>query len=104
MASVEALITVSVVYSPDAGEVRECVLSLKQGSTLECALNAALASGLLGDGVSIASDAPVGIWGRTCPRSSLLRDRDRIETYRPLSLDPKDARRLRSGRPRRSLC
>jgi uncharacterized protein len=99
MASAEAagLIQVSVVLSPKAGELRECVLSLSAGSQLEDALNAAVGSGLLGQGVLIAPDTAVGIWGRCCARSTPLRDRDRVEVYRPLLLDPKAARRLRLG-------
>jgi uncharacterized protein len=93
MASVEMPITVSVVCSPQAGEVRECVLSLPAGALLQDALNAAQ---LLGEGFLIASDAAVGIWGRICERSALLRDQDRVEVYRPLLLDPKAARRLRA--------
>ncbi len=38
---------------------------------------------------------PVGIWGRLCERDDVLRDRDRVELYRPLQVDPKEARRLR---------
>lgn len=37
----------------------------------------------------------IGIWGRVRPLSTLLRERDRIEVYRPLTVDPKEARRLR---------
>ena len=37
----------------------------------------------------------VGIWGRLKPLSELLRDRDRVEVYRPLKVDPKEARRQR---------
>ena len=34
-----------------------------------------------------------GIWGRLVPREHPLADGDRVEFYRPLELDPKDARR-----------
>ena len=34
-----------------------------------------------------------GIWGREVDRSTLLKDGDRIELYRPLSIDPREARR-----------
>jgi putative ubiquitin-RnfH superfamily antitoxin RatB of RatAB toxin-antitoxin module len=37
----------------------------------------------------------VGLWGREVPLSTRLRDRDRVELYRPLQVDPKEARRLR---------
>jgi putative ubiquitin-RnfH superfamily antitoxin RatB of RatAB toxin-antitoxin module len=35
----------------------------------------------------------IGIWGREIDRSALLRDGDRIEVYRALELDPREARR-----------
>jgi len=38
----------------------------------------------------------VGIWGRLVERSDMVRDGDRVELYRPLAMDPRDARRLRA--------
>lgn len=35
----------------------------------------------------------VGIWGNVASRNAALRDGDRIELYRPLPIDPRDARR-----------
>lgn len=37
-----------------------------------------------------------GIWGRPVARQHRLKDGDRVELYRPLLRDPKDARRLRA--------
>ena len=37
-----------------------------------------------------------GIFHRRCSQDALLRDGDRVEIYRPLLIDPKDARRLRA--------
>lgn len=43
---------------------------------------------------------PVGIWGRPVERSERLRNGDRVEIYRPLEVDPKEARRQRAtGKP-----
>lgn len=36
---------------------------------------------------------PVGIWGKCVERSETVRDGDRVELYRPLVTDPRDARR-----------
>jgi hypothetical protein len=36
-----------------------------------------------------------GIWGRRFGLDHPLRERDRVEIYRPLRCDPKEARRLR---------
>ncbi|SFB90915.1 RnfH family protein [Pseudoalteromonas denitrificans] len=38
----------------------------------------------------------VGIWNRTCKLNAKLKHGDRIEIYRPLIADPKDARRRRA--------
>lgn len=35
----------------------------------------------------------LGIWGRPVERSQRLRDGDRVEIYRPLQMDPREARR-----------
>ena len=42
----------------------------------------------------------VGIFGRICDRNTVPRDGDRIELYRPLACDPKEARRERVRRAR----
>ena len=42
----------------------------------------------------------IGVWGRIKPLETILRDRDRIEVYRPLTVDPKEARRLRYKKAR----
>jgi putative ubiquitin-RnfH superfamily antitoxin RatB of RatAB toxin-antitoxin module len=95
MASADArpLLTVSVAYSPRAGEVDEIELQLEPGATVADALRA---SGLQARHPGLALDAlPVGIWGAFCERDAVLRDRDRVELYRPLRVDPKEARRRR---------
>ena len=43
-------------------------------------------------------DLSVGVWGRRCALAAGLRDRDRVAIYRPLTVDPKQARRLRYKR------
>jgi putative ubiquitin-RnfH superfamily antitoxin RatB of RatAB toxin-antitoxin module len=35
----------------------------------------------------------VGIWGREVARERVVKEGDRIEIYRPLQLDPREARR-----------
>lgn len=39
------------------------------------------------------SELQSGIWGHLVTRERVLVDGDRVEIYRPLQLDPKDARR-----------
>jgi hypothetical protein len=42
----------------------------------------------------------LGIFGRRVAADAALADGDRVEIYRPLALDPKEARRRRAGRQR----
>lgn len=47
---------------------------------------------------------PVGIWGRVTARDRVLADGDRVEIYRPLQIDPREARRqlARAGKTMRT--
>lgn len=85
-------IAVSVVYAAEDGLFQRS-LRLPVGATVESAL---CASGLL-DRFRI-DDLPerVGIYGQRCPLDTRLADGDRVEVYRWLRVDPKDARRLRA--------
>ena len=71
-------------------------LTLAPGTTIEQAI---AQSGVLQDipGIDLAVQ-PVGIFGKKRPLDTVLRDRDRIEIYRPLLADPKDSRRRRSAK------
>jgi putative ubiquitin-RnfH superfamily antitoxin RatB of RatAB toxin-antitoxin module len=66
-------------------------LTLAEGSTLRDALQA---SGIEAPGLDLAT-CPVGIFGKKKTADTVLRDGDRVEIYRPLVADPKDARRRR---------
>lgn len=88
---ITSTVDVVVAFSPLAGQVERIALSLPAGSTVADAL---AASGLL-ERHPQAGGLSVGIWGRKTERSAVLRDQDRIELYRPLQCDPKEARRLR---------
>ena len=84
---------VSVVFSPRAGVTDEVELLLEPGATVADALRE---SGLRERHATLDLDtAPIGIWGALCRREDRLRDRDRVEVYRPLQVSPKDARRRR---------
>jgi uncharacterized protein len=41
-----------------------------------------------------------GVFGKSRPLDAALRDGDRVEIYRPLAVDPKEARRRRARTPR----
>lgn len=64
----------------------------------------AAARRLAGEGAaSIPWDsAAVGVFGVQCRRADGFRDGDRIELYRPLKRDPRERRRERVQRERRS--
>jgi hypothetical protein len=46
------------------------------------------------------SECAVGIWGRLAERGRRLRQGDRVEIYRPLTRDPRDARRALAAQGR----
>ena len=95
MARVEPppMLAVTVAYSLRAGVVDEVVLSLAAGATVRDAVQA---SGLVTRHPNVDfSEMRVGVWGKLRLLDDLLRDRDRVEVYRPLTVDPKEARRLR---------
>lgn len=39
----------------------------------------------------------IGIFSKPCKLDTILRDKDRVEIYRPLIADPKEVRRKRAG-------
>lgn len=87
-------IRVEVVWVPVPHDVRRIQLTLPAGAT---ARNAVQASGLLAEFPGLG-EASVGVWGRSCDGDQPLRDLDRVELYRTLTVDPKEARRLRHRR------
>ncbi len=94
-------LAVCVAYSPRAGEVDEVQLELPAGATVQDALNQ---SGLLQLHVDIdVTAARIGVWGKLRALDHVLRDRDRVEIYRPLLVDPKEARRLRYRKHRERI-
>lgn len=89
-------IVVELVHAPGPHQLRRLQLTLPAGATVADAL---LASGW-GDLLGAATDdgLRLGVWGRSCTPQTLLRTHDRIELYRPLLVDPKEARRQRYRR------
>lgn len=86
-------IAVVVAYSPGPREVDLTELTLPAGATVHDALQA---SGLLARHPDIdLATHKVGVWGRLRPLDAPLREGDRVEVYRPLKVDPKEARRQR---------
>ncbi len=90
---------VEVVYCPGPGRVDLVSLKLPPGASVSDALTA---SGLLQRHALARGELRVGVWGRMQDIAVPLRDRDRVELYRPLTVDPKEARRLRYKRATRA--
>ena len=87
-------IHVEVVYALPA--TQEVVgLDLAAGSTLRQAVDA---SGLMAKHPEIdPGKAKFGIYAKLAKGDTVLRDRDRVEIYRPLIADPKEVRKQRAA-------
>lgn len=86
-------IRVEVVYA--LAHVQTIIeLELEQGARVAQALEA---SGLR-EQIGELCGYPVGIWGARAAIDTPLRDGDRVEIYRELTADPKQARRRRAGK------
>ena len=90
---------VEVVYCPQPGRTDRVSLHLNEGASVQ---DAVAASGLCQRHALAEGTFEVGVWGRKQPPQTTLRDRDRVELYRPLQVDPKEARRLRYKRAKRA--
>ena len=91
-----------VVALPARQEVIE--LELPEGATLGDAVAAARVAERFPE-LDVAA-LRYGIWGELREPGATLRESDRVEIYRPLAADPKEARRARAAltraRPARS--
>lgn len=91
------MVGIEVCYAPPppAAPLR-IALQLVAGTTLAQALEASGIEAMM-QPQSIAA-CKLGIWGKLKPSDTVLRERDRIELYRPLVADPKEARRHRAAK------
>ncbi|MGA9855879.1 MAG: RnfH family protein [Gammaproteobacteria bacterium] len=91
-------IQIEVIYaSPDAQY--QVTLRLSAGTTANAALEA---SGLLNKFPEIdLRRQRIGVFGRLVKPDYVLQDGQRLEIYRPLTHDPKQARRERAARAKR---
>lgn len=91
----DAMMTVQICH---ATPQRQILLQLQvpAGSTLRQAI---VTSGILQQLPELVLDQlQVGVFGKIKSLNSALRPYDRVEIYRPLRVDPKDARRQRANR------
>ncbi len=87
-------IMVEVAYAHNERQ-KLIAVKLPCGSTAEDAIRR---SGILGEFPEIdLAQNKIGIFSKACKLDTLLRDKDRIEIYRPLIADPKEVRRQRAA-------
>jgi putative ubiquitin-RnfH superfamily antitoxin RatB of RatAB toxin-antitoxin module len=91
--SEQPTIHIEVVYA--LPQVQMLVpLTVPEGTTVEEAIRL---SGLLEKFPEIdLASAKVGVWNKATELTTVLREKDRIEIYRPLIADPKEVRRKRA--------
>ena len=90
----DRVITVEVVYAGTESCIRRHRLELREGNTVICAVESCAMALSLPPGA--VDPTRLGIFGRKVTPDQLLHDGDRIEVYRPLVLDPMEARRRRA--------
>ena len=95
------MITIAVAYATPHRQV-EISLSVPENCTVALAIQR---SGLLQQfpGI-ILGQAAVGIYGDRVALDDLVREGDRVEIYRPLQRNPRQARLARVGINARSKC
>ncbi len=86
---------IEVVYATPHREII-IALQLRRGST---ANDAIARSGILQRAPDIdLTKNKIGVYGKIVAMDYQLNQYDRVEIYRPLSIDPKEIRRLRAGK------
>ena len=81
-----------VVATPDRQEL--VALTVDEGATVADVI---AASGIESRFPELPMhEMPAGIWGKAVGRDSEVREGDRVELYRPLQIDPREARRQRA--------
>lgn len=92
-------IRIKVVVCQSASEVQIVQLRLPAGSCVSDAVQQCQQTHfpeLLAQ--LAAEERSVGVWGKKTAKTTILKDGDRLEIYRPLVVDPKESRRLRYRR------
>jgi len=88
-----AEVRIELAYSPAPRQVALLSMTVAPGTSV---LQALRASPWLSQFPEIdLQSVTVGVWGRRVPLSHGLREGDRVEVYRGLKVDPKEARRVR---------
>lgn len=88
------MINIEVIYAL-RDQQKSVRLQLEDGCTIKDAVER---SGLLAEFPEIdLAKNKLGIWNKLAKPDAALRDRDRVEIYRPLIADPKEVRKQRAA-------
>jgi putative ubiquitin-RnfH superfamily antitoxin RatB of RatAB toxin-antitoxin module len=87
----EREITVELAYGTTEQQVL-LTLQVPAGTTVGQAIEQSTLQALFGN--EDLSGYPTGVWGKLVARERELIQGDRIELYRPLAINPRDARRV----------
>lgn len=83
-------IQVEVVFGLAKKQELTAVTLLRGATVADAIAESAISQSFPGENLDVLK---VGIWGRVVSRDHVLSDGDRIEIYRALKLDPREARR-----------
>ncbi len=89
-----ATISVELVFATPDKQVLQSI-TLPEGSTVDDVIGAGNLKRDFPDLVQEGMQA--GVWGRPVDRDHVVKEGDRVELYRPLEIDPREARRLKAG-------
>ena len=86
-----------------ASPTQQCLLSVQVPENTLVS-EAIQRSGILSRFPELKSEELIlGIFSKKCSLETVLKEGDRVEIYRPLTIDPKTARRLRAEKNRRVI-
>jgi len=89
-------IRVEVAYAkPDNQAIK--VVTAPVGTRVEEAIKLSDIQELFPE-IEVTPKLKVGLWGKACKLDTELHDGDRVEIYRPLIADPKEARKNRAAK------
>ncbi len=90
-AASDKTVAIEVVFAlPDQQIV--VALQVEQGTTAATAVQRSGLQARFSD--FDFANAALGVWNKVVARDYLLKDGDRVEVYRPLPMDPREARRI----------
>lgn len=99
MARSEADIAVEVVYAlPERQSL--VALTVRWGTTVREAVAMSGLPSTYPEIVAALGKGMTGIFGKRAPPGTVLQQGDRVEIYRPMTADPKEARRRRAKKRR----